>query len=398
MKRAGWIALCAAIASSPIASADPARLTLGTVRESGPRVRGHGGVLKRALAFELSRSASYSIVADSFAIKEATKKILETNRPMTREDQWIEIGKAAGASHLLVGEVREATRGCTAFAQVIELQSLKSTPSRPETYDCTERDLAELASVIAAQLTGKAVTRPRPPLEIRVHGDQTEVDGDGYGDRHIDPKPPQPEPKIEPPKPEPPKVVSERPEPPKEEPRPPAVVLEPKPEPPPPPVAPKPEIAIPPPAPPPVAERRAPPGTSIVPLVLALPILSTLAGFALRKKTSAAGSVLGVGIGLSAALLLMELVALSADREGAVRSQSWFELLAPPVGFIAAVLAAALIVPLGEISLVRRLRWLLLAGVVLSAASQILFGGLPVLVGGLASSAFLLFLLTSRRT
>ncbi len=159
-------------------------LAVGRFRERGPTVADQGPVLAEALAWALSRSGAYRLVAGRRAIADANAKILEINRASTDDGQWVELGRSIGATHLLVGDLRGSRPHCLASAQVVELATKEVRAARPEPYDCTPHDLIAVAATLAAHLTGRPSVGPPahpvrlpPPLEIVVHEDDAEVDG-----------------------------------------------------------------------------------------------------------------------------------------------------------------------------------------------------------------------------
>jgi TolB-like protein len=165
-------------------------LAVGAVEEHGRGVRGHGQVLSRALAFELSRSGAFTLVADARTKSKAADQIRATNRLSVDESQWVQIGQAAGATHLLLGEVRQEANTCSAFAQLVHLESRSTQVSRPEYYDCTRYDLVALAGDLAEQLSGRRATarqtrahrRPpeAPPIRIVMRDREAIIDGHRY--------------------------------------------------------------------------------------------------------------------------------------------------------------------------------------------------------------------------
>ena len=171
------------------ASAQEGNLAIGTVKERGPGVRGHGQVLRQAIGYELSRSGAFTLVADDEAKKQAIQRIHQTNRQGIDEAQWVELGQAVGATHLLMGEVQQQKNTCSAFVQLVHLQTRKTRVTRPEYYDCTRYDLVELAGDLSEQLTGKRATAkqsrqhrrpPERPVNIVMDQDHAKVDGVDY--------------------------------------------------------------------------------------------------------------------------------------------------------------------------------------------------------------------------
>lgn len=174
---------------SSSADAGPGNIAMGTIEERGRGVRGHAQVLKQALGYELSRGSGFTLVADKTAKRAVVKRIHKTNRHSIDESSWIQIGKAVGATHLLLGEVRQDRNSCSAFVQLVHLETRKTRVTRPEYYDCTRHDLVELAGDLSEELTGKRATaaakrqhrRPRqPPIKITMRGHEAEVDGVPY--------------------------------------------------------------------------------------------------------------------------------------------------------------------------------------------------------------------------
>ncbi len=95
-----------------------------------------------------------------------------------------ELSRRAGFT--LVAEVRQDRNICSAFVQLVHLETRKTRVTRPEYYDCTRHDLVELAGDLSEELTGKRAPAPakrkhrratQPPLKIVVHGRKAEVDG-----------------------------------------------------------------------------------------------------------------------------------------------------------------------------------------------------------------------------
>lgn len=171
------------------ASAQEGNLAVGSVKERGPGVRGHGQVLRQAIGYELSRSGAFTLVADDEAKKQAIRRIHQTNRQGIDEAQWVELGQAVGATHLLMGEVQQQKNTCSAFVQLVHLQTRKTRVTRPEYYDCTRYDLVELAGDLSEQLTGKRATAkqsrqhrrpPERPVSIVMDQDHAKVDGVDY--------------------------------------------------------------------------------------------------------------------------------------------------------------------------------------------------------------------------
>jgi TolB-like protein len=184
----GFAAMLLGFVSSS-ANAGPGNIAMGTIEERGRGVRGHAQVLKQALGYELSRGSGFTLVADKTAKRAVVKRIHKTNRHSIDESSWIQIGKAVGATHLLLGEVRQDRNSCSAFVQLVHLETRKTRVTRPEYYDCTRHDLVELAGDLSEELTGKRATaaakrqhrRPRqPPIKITMRGHEAEVDGVPY--------------------------------------------------------------------------------------------------------------------------------------------------------------------------------------------------------------------------
>lgn len=193
--------------------AAPDYLALGHFDERGRGVRGHGHVLRNALGYELSHSGAFELVADGAAKKAAVKRIHATNKHSVDEQHWVKIGKAVGATHLLLGEVRRDRNTCSAFAQLVHLETRSTKVTRPAYYDCTNYDLVELAGDLSAQLSGRRASAanprrhrrpPQPPVQITMRGREADVDGVGYTFYALEPPaagtdggpepPPEPEP------------------------------------------------------------------------------------------------------------------------------------------------------------------------------------------------------------
>ncbi|MCB9647404.1 MAG: hypothetical protein H6730_12515 [Deltaproteobacteria bacterium] len=179
-----WLLCAGANPTPPLGN-----LAVGTMEEHGRGVRGHGQVLSRALSFELSRSGAFTLVADARAKARANAQIRDTNRQNVDEAQWVEIGRAAGATHLLLGEVRQEANTCSAFAQLVHLETRQTQVSRPEYYDCTRYDLVALAGDLAEQLSGRRATPrqdrahrrpPTAPVQVVMHGREAIIDGKRY--------------------------------------------------------------------------------------------------------------------------------------------------------------------------------------------------------------------------
>ena len=175
-------------ASAPALAAER-YLTIGRFTEHGRGIAGHGRLLARSVAAELARSGAFHLLAGEEVAKEIAEGIRATHRPAVDERHAVEVGKAAGASDLLLGEVHRAGNTCSAFVQLVHLESRETRVTRPEHYDCTARDLGALAGDLAEQLTGRRAS-PRTsrqqrlererPVQIRVYGREAEIDGERY--------------------------------------------------------------------------------------------------------------------------------------------------------------------------------------------------------------------------
>lgn len=156
---------------------------MGQFEEHGAQVRGHGHVLRRALSAELGRSGAFNLVADDAAKRQALRRIKADLSRVTSERQWVEVGRAVGATHLLLGEVQEDRDTCFAFAQLVHLESQKAKVSLPESYDCTRAGLVEAAGALSMQLAGRRASTPRArptrqkTVKIVLH-DNTAIVGD----------------------------------------------------------------------------------------------------------------------------------------------------------------------------------------------------------------------------
>lgn len=162
MVRGTTIAVFLGLLVSSEAVAAPQFLAVGRFEEHGRGVKGHGRVLKRALRAELSQSGAFELVADDAQKRQALRRIRRDMSKLTEERQWVEVGKAVGATHLILGEVQEDRNTCLAFAQLIHLESQKTKVTLPQYYDCTRSDLVQIAGDLSMQLAGKRASTPKP--------------------------------------------------------------------------------------------------------------------------------------------------------------------------------------------------------------------------------------------
>ncbi|MBI2376405.1 MAG: hypothetical protein HYV07_20590 [Deltaproteobacteria bacterium] len=390
------------------ARAEPAstkpHLAIGAIAEKGARVSGHGRLLGESVAWALQASGAYELVAQDAAKDAALKKVFEINSGSTSDREWIEVGQAVGATHLLAGEVRQTPTGCSAFVEVIELVSQKTRVTRPEIYDCSEPGLTDLGPELAFQLSGKKLPpelqktarRLKPseidhgPVRIRVEGDRGSVDGrriayeDGRGWKYATHDPPRPNPDagaahtVEPKRREDPQDPPGRP-------TPPLPADQPRERPPPaprsPPASAAPSVTIPVPVPAIVARELTELLSVWHDLLLWLHGLVPLSFFFLGllwrgSSESLTGHLMGVPIAASfvssifvggaASYVIWSLGELPFDR-----SQT-LTLLAPPGAFVLSIVLARILVPLGEVWVFTQIRKLLLLTIVGSALVLVL--------------------------
>ncbi len=178
---------------------------------------GHGKLLQSSVGWALQATGAFELVAGDAAKDAALKKVFEINSGATSDKDWVEVGQAVGATHLMTGEVRQTPTGCSASVEIVELVTQKSRLTRPEIYDCSEAGLVDLAPDLSLQLTGKKLPAEllkksrrlsqaeidRTPLKIRVDGKRGSLDGrritydeneDKWGDPHTQSRPERPEP------------------------------------------------------------------------------------------------------------------------------------------------------------------------------------------------------------
>lgn len=193
--------LCALLCGPSPAFADEQLLAVGRVKELGPGARGHGRILRQALGAELSQSGAFTLVAGTEEKAEVNRTIKRNFRATVDERYWVELGKEKGATHLLLGEVQESRNVCSAFAELIHLESRRTVVSRPEPYDCTQSDLRAVAGDLAEQLSGRRASpkverrhrlREAPPLQIVMEGRTAKVGGETYTfhEGQVQPTPP----------------------------------------------------------------------------------------------------------------------------------------------------------------------------------------------------------------
>ncbi len=132
-------------------------VTIGAFSEQGKAVQGHGRLLAETLEYELSRKKAFKVIADKRTQSIINQRIKDTNREMIDEKYWIDVGQAAGASHLLVGNVYRTRSACMARVRLFNLKTrAEERLSRPTAYNCTERGLSHVATFFARYLAGEA--------------------------------------------------------------------------------------------------------------------------------------------------------------------------------------------------------------------------------------------------
>lgn len=374
MRALGLVLLAALPATAHAASPG---LAVGPFTEKGRGVSGHGEALSQALRYELSASGAFTLVADERAKRAALERIKKTNRHSTDERQWVRIGHAIGASHLLLGGVRRDRNRCVAFAQLVHLETRGTKVSRPEPYDCTQYDLVEVAGVLSAQLSGRrhspprdrAHHVPRAPVRITMEGDEAMVDGQRYTFHRAAPVPAPPA-AAEPASP--PGTPSDRAAPGTTSPAPPDPGPRANPSP----------AVDPLPAPPPAEEaytvaalaqdvlRWSP---TVTAAVLAVPLgFVLLFGLLLRWRRAPALTGLRFGLSLSVLALAAEaatyLVLEASDGPGLAARVDPLLLGAPGAAVALWLVAGFMLKVLSELRLFRQLKWLLILTVAFTAA------------------------------
>ena len=136
-------------------------LALGDIHERGKRVQGQADLIRDALAAPISQSGAFAVLASKEAQAEVDRIIVQTNRAATDDTQWVALGKKVGATHVLTGVLREVKRSCTVSMRIVNLTTRDQVQSNVRYYDCSEYKLTQLASRIAAELTGADI-----PIEI----------------------------------------------------------------------------------------------------------------------------------------------------------------------------------------------------------------------------------------